>query len=87
MIGQAVSENKMFEHCGQRRPMPEHGYPISSPCEPEGLGELIKWLFSKEMSPKDEDRIAKSADPDQSVPLRAVLLGLHCLIGPFCPNT
>ena len=23
---------------------PEHGHPISSPCEPNGSGELIKYL-------------------------------------------
>ena len=28
----------MFEHCGQMTP--EHGYTISSPCEPDGSGEL-----------------------------------------------
>ena len=37
----------MFEHCGRRRrttdgrrQTPEHGYTISSPCEPECSGEL-----------------------------------------------
>ena len=30
----------MLEHCGRRTL--EHGYTISSPCEPEGSGELIK---------------------------------------------
>ena len=45
MIGQAVSEEKTFENGGrqrQQRPRrtPEHGYTISSPCEPNGSGEL-----------------------------------------------
>ena len=43
LIGQAVSEEKMFKHCwrqGQRRRTPEQGYTISSPCEPHGSGEL-----------------------------------------------
>ena len=39
----------MFEHCGRRtngrttdgRRTPHHGYTISSPCEPNGSGELI----------------------------------------------
>ena len=43
LIGQAVSEKKMFEHCGRRtdgRRTTDHGYTISSPCEPNGSGEL-----------------------------------------------
>ena len=58
LIGQAVSEEKMFKHCWQRqrprpRPrqrqrqrqrMPEQGYTISSPCEPNGSGELKKHI-------------------------------------------
>ena len=43
MIGPAVSE-KIFENGGRRRTddgrTPDHGYPISSPCEPNGSGEL-----------------------------------------------
>ena len=47
MTGQAVSEKKIFENGGRRtdgrrtdgRTM-EHGYTISSPCEPDGSGEL-----------------------------------------------
>ena len=33
----------MFEHCGRRtdgRRTTDHGYTISSPCEPNGSGEL-----------------------------------------------
>ena len=48
LIGQAVSEKKIFENGGRRtdgRRMDgrttEHGYTISSPCEPHGSGELI----------------------------------------------
>ena len=53
LIGEAVSEEKMFKHCRRRRQrqrpqqrqrrqrMPEQGYTISSPCEPNGSGELI----------------------------------------------
>ena len=49
LIGQAVSEEKIFEN-GRRRTTDdgrtddgrttEHGYTISSPCEPDGSGEL-----------------------------------------------
>ena len=34
-----VSEKKIFENGGRRR-TPDHGHPISSPCEPNGSGEL-----------------------------------------------
>ena len=42
LIGQAVSEKKIFENCGRRTDgrTTEHGYTISSPCEPDGSGEL-----------------------------------------------
>ena len=44
LIGQAVSEKKIFENGGRRRTddgrMPDHGHPISSPCEPSGSREL-----------------------------------------------
>ena len=52
MIGQAVSEKKIFENGGRRTDgrttngrrtdgrTTEHGYTISSPCEPDGSGEL-----------------------------------------------
>ena len=48
LIGQAVSEKKIFENGGRRRRTtdddgrrtPDHGHPISSPCEPNGSGEL-----------------------------------------------
>ena len=55
LIGQAVSE-KMFEKCGRttedegRQRTTDHGYTISSPCEPEGSGELKsrkQYAFSK----------------------------------------
>ena len=40
----AVSEEKTFEHCGQKRRQgrrtTEHGYTVSSPCEPNGSEEL-----------------------------------------------
>ena len=48
LIGQAVSEEKIFENGGRRRRTtgygrtPDHGHPISSPCEPYGSGELTK---------------------------------------------
>ena len=38
LIGQAVSEEKIFEIVDGRTP--DHGHPISSPCEPNGSGEL-----------------------------------------------
>ena len=42
LIGQAVSEKKIFENGGRRTDgrQPDHGHPISSPCEPNGSGEL-----------------------------------------------
>ena len=39
LIGQAVSEEKIFEIVDGRT-MQDHGHPISSPCEPNGSGEL-----------------------------------------------
>ena len=53
LIGQAVSEKKIFENGGRRTDgrrtdgrtdgrTPDHGHPISSPCEPDGSGELKK---------------------------------------------
>ena len=55
LIGQAVSEEKMFKHCWQRQRQrqrrqrtPEKGYTISSPCEPNGSGELINWDLYRE---------------------------------------
>ena len=49
LTGQAVSEEKKFENVNGRRrttydgrQTPDHGYTISSPCEPEGSGELIR---------------------------------------------
>ena len=38
LVGQAVSEKKIFEIVDGRTP--DHGHPISSPCEPNGSGEL-----------------------------------------------
>ena len=43
LIGQAVSEEKIFEIVDGRTDdgrTPDHGHPISSPCEPNGSGEL-----------------------------------------------
>ena len=48
LIGQAVSEEKIFENGGRRTDgrrttdgrTTKHGYTISSPCEPDGSGEL-----------------------------------------------
>ena len=44
LIGQAVSEEKIFENGGRRTDgrTTELGYTISSPCEPDGSGELKK---------------------------------------------
>ena len=43
LVGQAVSEKKIFEIVDGRtddgRTL-DHGHPISSPCEPNGSGEL-----------------------------------------------
>ena len=48
LIGQVVSEEKIFEivdgRTDNRRTTdgrtPDHGHPISSPCEPNGSGKL-----------------------------------------------
>ena len=44
LIGQALSEKKIFENGGRRTDddgrTTDHGHPISSPCEPNGSGEL-----------------------------------------------
>ena len=61
LIGQAVSEKKIFENGGRRTDgrrttdgqwtdgrTTEHGYTISSPCEPDGSGELKKLSFDDE---------------------------------------
>ena len=48
--GQAVSEEKMFEIVDNNKTTnwtPEHGYTISSPCEPDGSGELNFFIFIK----------------------------------------
>ena len=39
------------------------------------------------MHPKDADGMANSVDPDQTGPNEQSALGLHCLLGPICPNT
>ena len=43
LIGQAVSEKKIFENGGRRTDgrTPDHGHPISSPCEPNSSGEIM----------------------------------------------
>ena len=50
LIGQALSEKKIFENGGRRTDddgrTPDHGHPISSPCEPNGSGELTKAQIS-----------------------------------------
>ena len=56
LIGQAVSEKKIFENGGRRTDdgrtdgqtdgrTTEHGYTISSPCEPDGSGELKIYMW------------------------------------------
>ena len=39
------------------------------------------------MSAKDADEVENSEDPDQTAPLGAVYLGLHCVPRPFCQKT
>ena len=39
------------------------------------------------MSPNDADGMANSVDPDQTAPLGAADLGLHCLPRHICPKT
>ena len=54
LIGQAVSEEKMFEIVNGRQTTdgrtPEHGYTISSPCEPDGSGEPKTNMKSKRIA-------------------------------------
>ena len=68
LIGHAVTEEQIFEIVDGRRTdgqtddgqMPDNGHPISSPCEPNGSGELkkpysklfsgIKFLFVNQFS-------------------------------------
>ena len=38
------------------------------------------------MGPKDADRLANSADPDQTAPLEQFDQGLHCLPRHICPK-
>ena len=50
LIGQAVSELKMFKECGWRRTTDDDGgqrptYTISSPNEPKGSGELKSGIY------------------------------------------
>ena len=53
LVGQAVSEKKIFEIVDGRTDgrqttdgrTPDHGHPISSPCEPNGSGELKMNLY------------------------------------------
>ena len=76
LIGQEVSEKKMFEIVNGRRTdakrTPEHGYTISSPCEPEGSGELKKRPKLRVIHQNNANGIANSEDPDQTAPLGAV---------------
>ena len=49
LIGQAVSEEKRFENVDNDDDdgrTPDHGYTISSPCEPKGSGELKTYVVS-----------------------------------------
>ena len=39
------------------------------------------------MHRKNPDRLANSADPDQTAPKEQSDLGLHCLPTHFCPNS
>ena len=58
-----------------RRQTTDHGYTISSPCEPEGSGELkiqTKRPNLRVFHHKDENGIANNEDPDQTAPLRVV---------------
>ena len=41
----------------------------------------------REFYPNCVDRLANSAEPDQTAPLEQSDLGLHCLHRPVCPKT
>ena len=72
LIGQAVSEKKIFENGGRRtdgrtddgRTL-DHGHLISSPCEPNGTGELKMSLEILTCSPH---WLGAYSTPDPDVP-------------------
>ena len=55
LIGHVVSEKMIFENGGRRRRRtPDHGHPISSPCQPNGSGELIgEFAYYSTLCPGD----------------------------------
>ena len=62
LIGQAVSEKKIFENGGRRTTdgrTTEHGYTISSPCEPDGSGELKSGSSTSQQVKTEEEIVVK----------------------------
>ena len=65
LIGQAVSEEKIFENGGRTDGRTDddgrrlEGYTISSPCEPNGSGELIKGKKKRERKEEETDERKK----------------------------
>ena len=52
LIGQPVSEEKIFEIVDGRTTdgrTPDHGHSISSPCEPNGSGELKMYRIYRKL--------------------------------------
>ena len=83
LIGQAVSEKKIFENGGRRTTdgqttdgrrtdgrTTEHGYTISSPCEPDGSGELKRVSISFIDYQSIDSRIQQYANNSEMEKLR-----------------
>ena len=81
LIGQAVSEKKMFKKCGRQRRTGNGAclYYTSLPNEPKGSGELIiSWAGSFEQGGFTTEsyvpQVANSVDPDQTTPFAQTCL-------------
>ena len=59
-------EKKIFENGGRRRGTPDHGHPISSPCEPNGSGELTICICEN----KGADQLRGNREADQRLCFR-----------------
>ena len=53
LIGQVVSEKKIFENGERRRQMPQDAYTIGLPCEPNDPGEQKALLMIRHVSETD----------------------------------
>ena len=71
LIGQAVSEEKIFEIVDGRTDgrTTDHGHPISSPCEPNGSGKL-KMVDEAGRTPDHGHPISSPCEPNGSGELK-----------------